>query len=92
LSIDVHLSTARAGDREYALIAIEDDGPGIPEELKDQVFNRFERGNSRSGGKGLGLYLVRTLIEGFRGKVWVEDRVRGDYTKGTRFVVMLPVA
>jgi signal transduction histidine kinase len=41
-------------------------------------------------GKGLGLYLVRTLVHDFQGMIWVEDGVPGDPTKGARFVVMLP--
>ncbi|WP_424356713.1 ATP-binding protein [Methanocella sp. MCL-LM] len=40
--------------------------------------------------RGFGLYLVRTMIEYYHGKVWVEDRVPGDYSRGARFVVMLP--
>jgi signal transduction histidine kinase len=39
---------------------------------------------------GLGLYIVRSLVDSYGGKVWVEDRVQGDYSKGARFVVMLP--
>jgi signal transduction histidine kinase len=39
---------------------------------------------------GLGLYIVKTLVESYGGRVWVEDRVAGDHTKGARFVVMLP--
>jgi signal transduction histidine kinase len=39
---------------------------------------------------GLGLYLVKTLVDSYGGRVWVEDRVPGDRTKGARFVVMLP--
>jgi signal transduction histidine kinase len=41
---------------------------------------------------GLGLYLVKTIVEDFGGKVRVEDRVPGDHTKGAKFVVMLPAA
>jgi PAS domain S-box-containing protein len=74
------------------IVAIEDDGPGIPDDLKARLFNRFQQGPAATGGKGLGLYLVKKLVEGFNGAVWVEDRVPGDYRKGSRFVIVLPAA
>ncbi len=77
-------------DESYYKVIIEDNGPGIPDELKTRIFDRFERGNTKAMGKGLGLYLVKTLVHGFHGKIWVEDRVQGDYSKGAKFVVILP--
>ena len=41
-------------------------------------------------GKGLGLCIVRTLVEDYMGKVLVEDRVPGDHSQGCRFIVELP--
>jgi len=41
---------------------------------------------------GLGLYLVRTLVEDYHGRTWVEDRVPDDNKQGARFVVLLPLA
>ncbi|HHT76235.1 MAG TPA: hypothetical protein GXZ80_09385, partial [Euryarchaeota archaeon] len=40
--------------------------------------------------RGLGLYLVKRLVDEYGGVVWVEDRVTGDHTQGARFVVELP--
>jgi len=74
----------------YYVFAVEDNGPGIPDDLKDKIFNRLQRGATKAKGSGIGLYLVRSLVEDFHGTVRVEDRVQGDYTKGVRFVVMLP--
>jgi signal transduction histidine kinase len=79
-------------DESYHKVIVEDNGPGIPDELKTRIFNRFERGYTKAKGKGLGLYLVKTLVHDFNGRIWVEDRVQGDHTKGARFVVMLPSA
>ncbi|OYY69370.1 ATP-binding protein [Sphingomonas sp. 28-63-12] len=75
-------------------IAVEDDGPGVPEESRDQVFRRFQsiRPAAEAFGKhsGLGLAIARTIIEGHQGKIAVESR--GDKHSGARFVVKLPRA
>jgi len=92
LTINIRLEQMTEEGKENYKILVEDDGPGIPDDLKGKLFVRFERGRTKAGGKGLGLYLVRTLVEDFRGKVWAEDRVPGDYMKGARFVVVIPAA
>ncbi|MCU1497118.1 MAG: putative two-component histidine kinase [Acidimicrobiales bacterium] len=76
-------------------IAVEDNGPGVPPEERDLVFDRFSRGagsNRRAGseGVGLGLSLVTEHVALHKGRVWVEDRSDGE--PGARFVVELPVA
>lgn len=78
--------------RNFCRVTVEDDGPGIPDALKKRVFARFSKEKAKTEGKGLGLYLVKSLVEDFHGTVHVEDRVPGDYTQGARFVVMLPAA
>jgi len=77
------------GDKYYRVF-IEDNGPGIPEDRKQEIFERYKRGDTKARGRGLGLYLVKTLVEDFGGKVWAEDRVPGDYGKGSKLVLMLP--
>jgi signal transduction histidine kinase len=73
-----------------ALIAVEDDGPGVPPEDRERVFEPFVRlEGSRSrdtGGAGLGLAIARAAIEGMGGAVWLEAAAGG----GTRAVVTLP--
>lgn len=92
LVIILGIENVRWDDKDYFRIMIEDNGPGISDEMKEKLFSRFTRGETRTSGKGLGLYIARTLVQSFQGKLWVEDRVHGDHTKGTRFVVLLPVA
>jgi signal transduction histidine kinase len=70
------------------VLAIEDDGPGIPPELQDKVFERFFRAHGdRSGSSGLGLSIVRAVAESHRGKVTLEPPLDG---RGARFVVRFP--
>ncbi|WP_058826312.1 histidine kinase N-terminal 7TM domain-containing protein [Haloferax sp. Q22] len=67
-----------------ALVRIADNGPGIPDGRKEEVFGRGEKG-LESPGTGLGLYLVDTIVSGYGGDVWVED----NEPRGAVFVVRL---
>ena len=53
-------------------VRVADNGPGVPDERKDDIFGKGEMGPD-SPGTGIGLYLVHTLVEQFGGRVWVED-------------------
>ena len=92
VTIDVMVSKVFEDGREYYRTIVEDNGPGIPDDMKDRVFSRLQRGGTKASGAGLGLYLVRRLVEDYHGRVWAEDRVPGDHTKGAKFIVLLPVA
>ena len=90
VTIDINEFYAYENGRKYCKVTIEDDGPGIADELKQKLFTRLQRGKTKAKGSGLGLYLSKMLVEDFGGRIWVEDRVIGDHTKGTKFVIMLP--
>jgi signal transduction histidine kinase len=85
---------ARFGDREtgerttgMVAVTVDDEGPGIPEEMLGRVFTRFWRGNRR-GGTGLGLYIVKGVIEAHGGNVSVSRSPSG----GARFRFTVPAA
>jgi PAS domain S-box-containing protein len=88
--IDVGLDKVHEDDRDYCRVIIEDTGPGITDEMKRLLTTRECMTGTRYTGKGLGLCLVRMLVEDFHGKLRIEDRVPGRQEKGARFVVMLP--
>ncbi len=70
------------------VLEVADSGPGLPRELREAVFEPFERGMAETAtpGTGLGLALVRGFVELHGGRVWVEDRRQG----GAAFRVWLP--
>jgi two-component system, OmpR family, sensor kinase len=70
------------------VLSVEDDGPGIPPELREKVFERFFRGaGDRSGSSGLGLSIVRAVAGSHAGTVSLEEPLDG---RGARFVVRFP--
>ncbi|BAI62204.1 putative hybrid sensor and regulator [Methanocella paludicola SANAE] len=92
LTIDIKIKPIKEKKRQYLFCTVEDNGPGIPDWIKDKIFLRFQRGSTKAHGKGLGLYLVKKLVESYNGAVWVEDRIPGVYNKGAKFIVTLPAA
>jgi PAS domain S-box-containing protein len=91
VDISVKLEDVQDNGKRSYKVSIEDTGPGIPDDKKERIFNRLQRGETQARGMGLGLYLVKSLVESYNGRVWAENRVQEDHTKGSRFVVMLPV-
>ena len=74
------------------LSTISDTGYGIPKEEQTKVFSRFYRGTNvvrkDTDGNGLGLYLVKQIIDAMHGKIWFESEI----DKGTTFYVELPIS
>lgn len=70
-----------------AVVRIADNGPGIPEDQRETIFEKGEKG-IESSGTGIGLYLVGTLVSQYGGQCWIEDNT----PTGSVFVVQLPRA
>jgi len=79
------ITVAATADDELLQVRVADNGPGIPDDQKERIFEEGERGLD-SEGTGLGLYLVRTLVDRYDGDVWVED----NEPEGSVFIVELP--
>jgi signal transduction histidine kinase len=81
---------AREG-QQHVLVEVSDNGRGVPASMRQMIFGRFvrlgEELEREKPGIGLGLYIVRTLIDRLRGKIHVHDRIPGP---GTTFEVQLP--
>jgi len=85
----VKVESANAGGREGVEVRIEDSGPGIPVELREQIFNPFV--TTKKTGVGLGLSIVSKIMDGHHGFIRVEDAGTGQGT-GARFVMFFPAA
>jgi K+-sensing histidine kinase KdpD len=87
--------SASREDDHHVRVTVSDEGPGIPSELRERVFDKFfrvparESHDPRRGGVGLGLPIARRLVEAQAGRIWIETPPSG---RGTAVVMTLPVA
>jgi signal transduction histidine kinase len=80
-------ASAHAPDPQHVRIVVEDEGPGLPDEIRDRAFERFVRGAGDGGrGSGLGLWISRQIVEALGGAI----RLESEPQKGARFLVELP--
>jgi signal transduction histidine kinase len=87
IQIDVK-AVAENGSRMYWNISIEDQGRGIPDEMKTSATMRY-LGTAK--GRGLGLSIARALVvDRYSGRFELENRVEEDYAKGTRVEIWIP--
>jgi len=87
---------ATRADHGHVRLTVADQGPGIPEGMRDRVFEKFfripgrEPADSRRGGAGLGLPIARRLVEAQGGQIWIESATAA--ATGTTVVLVLPAA
>ena len=84
-----NISVFIEADEKYVFIRVKDDGIGISEDIREEIFNRFVQEdksfNRKKEGSGIGLALVKSLVELHDGEVYLEK-----VSKGSEFVVKLP--
>lgn len=85
------ISVVLTVDKQEVRITVTDDGPGVPEELRDRLFTKFYRAErsliAGTRGTGLGLFISKTIVELQNGKIGIEP----DRGKGSTFYFTLPV-
>ncbi len=71
------------------LLKIADHGKGIPEDKRTDIFERYSEFRKTGKGSGLGLFIIKTLVERYQGQVSIRNTVEDDYSKGTTFSLRL---
>jgi PAS domain S-box-containing protein len=88
VSISVKADLTEEGD----MVRIEflDRAPAPPDDMKDEIFRRTGMAKEKFAGKGLSLAVVDRFVEDLGGSVWVENRVKSNPAKGTKYVLLIP--
>ena len=91
------VSVSLSREAADALVSVEDEGPGLPPENLETIFQRFytarPKGAAFGGNSGLGLSIARQIVEAHGGRIWAENRVDAEgRVSGARFQVALPAA
>lgn len=90
IKISIQIIKEVIDEISYIRLEFIDNGIGILDQNKEKIFERYYKVDKRASGMGLGLSLVRNLLESYEGKIWVQDRISGDYSKGSKFIILIP--
>jgi len=87
----VHIWISSEETEHEVTVSVEDDGPGLSDDKKMQLFSLFQESTTERGGRGLGLHITRLLIRRYGGKISAGDRMPGRPDKGLsiRFTLCL---
>jgi len=91
MEVEVEVNAEQVDNLKMVRIEFIDKGPGVPDAAKEFIFRRTGSPDEQIVGRGLGLTLVDQIVRSLGGRIRVEDRIRGDYSKGAKFVLMLPM-
>ncbi|MFX0075641.1 MAG: ATP-binding protein [Candidatus Hermodarchaeota archaeon] len=92
--VEINIKTSKyyVNDQRAIKFEFKDNGSGISDDRKSIIFTRGKDLKRKTEGMGLGLSLVKKIIESYDGQIWIEDRIKGDFEKGSSFVFVIPEA
>ncbi len=91
IEILIKLSKELNNGIQYLKIEFLDNGIGITDSQKKLIFQNGQTKHKYAKGMGVGLSLVKKIIEMYNGQIRVEDRIKGDYSKGSNFILLIPL-
>ena len=90
VEIFIKIYKEQIGDNNFIKLEFTDNGMGVEDDRKDIIFKRGYSEYKDKKGMGIGLSLVKKIVNNYNGKIWVEDKVNGDHSQGSKFVVLIP--
>jgi len=90
IEILIRISRHLIQKKSYVKLEFLDNGIGIQDERKKIIFQKSNGTSKNSKGMGIGLSLVKKAVLSYNGQIWVEDKVKGDYSRGSNFVLLIP--
>jgi signal transduction histidine kinase len=92
VEIEVLITEIAESSKNFIKLEFKDNGIGIEDTRKIQVLHGKNKRNRNPKRLGIGLSLVANLIQLFKGSMWIEDRIKGNSSKGSKFVILIPKA
>ncbi|MHA1191687.1 MAG: ATP-binding protein [Promethearchaeota archaeon] len=92
VEIEIKFSKEIKDGKNFIKLEIVDNGIGIPDSNKQRVFIRGDFETENMSGSGLGLKLVKKLVEIYNGEIWIEDKIKGDHSFGCNCILLFPEA
>ncbi len=88
--IDIDISKIQTDDGIFIKLELKDNGRGIRDERKEKIFQRDYTDGEKGQGIGLGLSLVKRILDTYNATITVEDRIKGNYHMGSNFIIVIP--
>ncbi|TXT58804.1 MAG: putative Histidine kinase [Promethearchaeota archaeon] len=90
IKIRIDVKKTKNKGNKWVKLEFSDNGIGIPDEKKGRIFQKRPFRREYSSGMGLGLSLVKEILQLFNSKISVHDRVKGDFSEGSTFIIEIP--
>jgi len=90
VEILVRISNEQKEGNDYIKFEFIDNGLGVADDRKEDIFKKGNKKDKHIRGMGIGLSLVKKFIERYNGLIWIEDKVKGDHSKGSNFIFVIP--
>jgi len=91
IQIRIRVSKLEEDDKNFIKLEFIDNGIGIEDLRKKLIFQEGYKEYKLTKGMGFGLTLVKKIVHSYHGKIWVEDKIKGDYSKGCNFIILFPL-